>query len=339
MRVSKKNAYGFLSLGFMAATCVAIIFGPSIVTRLGDANGYQGGWTPVNPIKEDGGISPTFFPQQWRNKGINQSRYLYQDYEVVNNHPYIPRKQGESPSCVGHATAAAVDFVAAVDIHYHKDAERAPPAPIDASVIYGMSRQEIGDLGAGAGGGSHNYWAARAVVEYGAVAMLRYPGLDLREYKPWRAQKYGTYGVPTRVELIARRHPVAGYVHIKSWEDLRDAVNAGCPVMIGSRQGFGKGHLTRDKDGFLTPPRRLFFPSVWKHSMVCIAMSDEGRHGALILNSWGKDWIEGPKRVGDEPSGSFWVDADIIDRMVSHGDSWALVGFRGWKKINIWSPQ
>ena len=340
MRTSKKkNTYGFLCLASMVMTCVAIVMGPSIITMLGDSQGYSGGWKPGNPIKEDGGVSPTFFPEHWNGAGEGGTRLLYRDYEAVHGQPYQPREQGESPSCVGHATAAAVDFLAAVDIHYHDDMERAPPAPIAASVVYGMSRQEIGGLGPAAGGGSHNYWGARAVVEYGAVAMLRYPGLDLRTYKPWRAQKYGAYGVPTRLEIISRRHPVSGYIRIQTWEQLRDAIYAGCPVIIGSRQGFGKGQLTRDEDGFLVPPRRLFFPSVWRHSMAIIGVCDEGRLGCLILNSWGSDWVDGPKRFGDEPSGSFWADKYILERMIDHGDTWALVGFKGWVDVRIWSPQ
>lgn len=337
--LSKKSTSGFLCMGFMSLTCLAIIFsGPNLLSRLNSSGDYHGGWEPSNPVS-DGGVSPKFYPDEWRGKGEDKTRLLYQDYEAVHGEPYTPRRQAQSPSCVGQAVAAAVDILACVDIHTHQDAERAPPAPIAASVVYGMSRQEIGGLGPKVSGGSYNWWGARAVVEYGAVARLWYPGLDLREYTTELAYEYGKYGVPTRVENIAKRHPVYGYIRIKSYKDLRDAINAGCPIIIGSKQGFGKGKLKRDADGFLNPPARLFRPSVWRHSMACIAMCDEGRKGALILNSWGDDWISGPKRFGDEPAGSFWVDASIINSMVKQGDSWALIGFQGWRSIKVWSPR
>jgi hypothetical protein len=113
----------------------------------------------------------------------------------------------------------------------------------------------------------------------------------------------------------------------------------GCPVVIGSSQGFGEGVRTRDEDGFLVPPRHRWRPSVWNHSMVVIGVCDEGRRGALFLNSWGTDWVKGPTRFKTTPKGCFWVDAAIVDRMVKQGDSFAIRGFKGYAKYNIWKPR
>jgi hypothetical protein len=138
--------------------------------------------------------------------------------------------------------------------------------------------------------------------------------------------------------MIARLHPVKDYISVDSYEECRDCIYMGSPVVVGSSQGFGEGRLTRDEDGFLNPPRRVLFPSVWNHAMVIIAVSDEGRRGALILNSWGSNWVNGPMRYGDEPEGSFWVDWEIIDRMVKQGDSFALRGFKGYPHYRLWRP-
>ena len=154
-----------------------------------------------------------------------------------------------------------------------------------------------------------------------------------------RAIEYGAKGCPDPLERIARIHPVSQYFQINSYEDARDALYAGFPIVVGSNQGFGSGQLTRDRDGFLNPPRRIFFPSVWNHAMCIIAVCDEGRKGCLILNSWGSDWVDGPKRFGDEPSGSFWADKYILERMIDHGDTWALVGFKGWVDVRIWNTK
>ncbi len=73
--------------------------------------------------------------------------------------------------------------------------------------------------------------------------------------------------------------------------------------------------------------------------MCCIGVCDKGRKGALIINSWGTDWISGPNRFANTPKGCFFVDASIIDRMVKMGDSFALRGFRGYASYQIWKPK
>jgi hypothetical protein len=66
--------------------------------------------------------------------------------------------------------------------------------------------------------------------------------------------------------------------------------------------------------------------------MVVIGIDDKHtRPGALVMNSWGTNWVSGPTRH-DQPVGSFWVDAEVIDRMVKQKDSFALSGFIGYPK-------
>lgn len=332
---------------FFAAQSVAVLTStpPPVHVEVEPEIIYAGGWRQmdVSGLRASDDRLLLDIPQDWKGKGKNQTRLLYLDYAAVAGHPYEPRNQGNAPSCVGQATAAAVDILSAVEIHYFDQPERAPPAPFAAGVIYGLSRQEIGGLGPWAGGGSFNLWAAQAVQKYGVVARLRYPmlGYDLRAPSADRCRTFGKEGIPDSLERIARLHPVKDYIAIDSYESLRDAMYVGgTPVIIGSNQGFGSGRLTRDGDGFLNPPFRVFFPSVWNHSMVCVGVCDRGdRPGALILNSWGKDWIKGPRRFNNEPAGSFWVDASIIDRMVKQGDSYALRGFKGYPDYKIWRPR
>ena len=38
----------------------------------------------------------------------------------------------------------------------------------------------------------------------------------------------------------------------------------------------------------------------------------------------------GPIGLGDHPPWAFWVDADVADRMLRQGDSWALSAFEGF---------
>lgn len=337
MRPTKKIVAGFLCGIFttchIAATC-GLLGAPEALKH----DVYQGGWEAEADMRL-ADTNLVWGVPEWDGNGEGQTRLLYKDWKQVHGTDYVPRNQGRAPSCVGQANAAAVDFLAAVEIR-SGDPERAPPAQAAACVIYGLSRIEIGGLNENSFGGSHNLWAAQALQEYGVVARLNYAllGEDLRVPSPSRAVEFGALGVPLGLEKIARIHPVKEYISIDSYEELRDAVYMGCPVTVGSNIGFGEGKRTRDRDGFLNRPRRLFFPSTWNHAMVVIGVCDEGRKGALILNSWGSNWVNGPKRFGDEPEGSFWVDASVIDQMAGQGDSFALRGFSGYPHYQLWRP-
>ncbi len=333
----KQGIVGILC-GVFISIHIAVVSGligyPEVFRR---ADTYRGGWTEDDG--EDFRLSDSnliWSVPEWVDVGKGQTRLLYKDYEKVTGRSYRPRVQGPAPSCVGQAVAAAVDFLAHVEIRAG-DPERVPPAPAAAGVIYGLSRIEIGGLSRKAGGGSHNLWAVQAIQQYGVVARLNYPflGQDLRKPSAKRAIYFGRRGIPLGLEMIAKIHPIKDYIAIDSYEECRDAIYMGFPVVVGSSQGFGEKRLTRDKDGFLSPPRRVFFPSVWNHSQAIIGVCDEDRRGCLILNSWGSNWVNGPKRFGSEPEGSYWVDWDIIDRMVKHKDAFAIRGFQGYADYRL----
>ena len=338
----KRTLSALLCAVFLSASITAIsgLLGTPEAFKRGEV--YSGGWDDTDRSAIRRKLADTdliWEVPEWVDAGKGQTRLLYKDYKKITGKDYEPRAQGNAPSCVGQAVAAAVDFLCHIEIRAG-DPERRPPGPAEAGCIYGLSRQEIGELGPKAGGGSHNLWACQAIRQYGVIARLNYPflGHDLRRPSAERAVKFGALGLPNGLEMIARIHPIQDYISVDSYEECRDCIYMGSPVVVGSSQGFGGGRLTRDSEGFLNPPNRLFFPSVWNHSMCIIAVSDEGRKGCLILNSWGSNWVNGPQRYGDEPEGSFWVDWEIIQKMVSQGDSFAIRGFEGYPSYRLWRP-
>jgi len=350
MRRTKKILAGTLCSLFVVVYTLALVFSSQDIQttqseKVGPKGAYGNGWNQSSDGARDRDDYLILdIPHDWRGSGAGKTRLLHDDWLAVHKTAYVPRDQGRAPSCVGQAVAAAVDFLAAVEIHSLRQPERAPPARASAATIYGYSRQEIGELGTFAGGGSHNLWAVQAIQRYGVVAELRYGliGVDLRQADPARCISYGMDGVPDSLDFVAKLHPVRDYIAIDSYEELRDAmVMGGCPVVIGSKQGFGDGVCTRDAEGFLVPPKRRWFNrgSVWNHSMVVIGVCDEGRPGVLFLNSWGEDWVKGPTRFKTTPKGCFWVDAEIVDRMVKQGDSFAIRGYKGYARYNIWKPR
>lgn len=325
--------------GFLCLFFGLITIPPLMVPSQGEGfsgTPYAGGWQGSGNLEADDYLILDI-PSDWRGVGEGKTRLLHDDWLKVHGSPYVPRVQGRAPSCVGQAVAAAVDFLAAVEIN-GGEPERAPPARASAATIYGYSRQEIGG-GKMKGGGSHNLWAVQAIQKYGVIAELQYGliGVDLRQPDPARCVLYGMDGVPDSLDFVARLHPVRDYISIDSYSELRDAIFMGCPVVIGSTQGFGSGILTRDKDGFLVPPRTRWRrkTSRWNHSMVVIGVCDSGRPGVMFLNSWGENWVKGPNRFANPPKGCFWADSEIVGHMIKQGGSFAIRGFKGYASYEI----
>lgn len=255
--------------------------------------------------------------------------FLWQAVRKVNNKgpPWYPNiNQGSVGSCVGAGTKHTIDICAAMQIVGGK---RETWKPASAEVIYGGSRVEIGG-GRISGDGSVGAWAARWVKEYGVVPMEKIGDYDLTEYSAARARDFGRRGVPNVLEPLAKEHPVKGAALVRSWTDVKRGIQQGYPTMVCSDQGF---KMERDRDGFCNPF------GTWNHCMSIIGFRNGRRPGGFILNSWGDQAHTGPVWPADAPVAGFWVDADVIDRMVRQGDSFALsdmVGFPHRKPQPDW---
>lgn len=245
--------------------------------------------------------------------------------KVAKEYPYRKQDIGD---CVSHGAAYAVDAVKAVDIYLKKEFEEwiAETATED---IYAGSRVQIGGGGM-SGDGSVGAWAAEYVNKYGALPRQKYGEVDLTEYSGSKARKWGSgrNGVPKELLEIAKQHPIQTVSRVDTYEQVRDLIANGYAVTIASDQGFAS---KRDSEGFARPE------GSWAHQMSILGVDDEyKRPGVLVQNSWGTDWIGGPKR-NNQPEGSFWVDAEEIERRIlKQGDSWAFSGYEGFKprKLN-----
>lgn len=258
-------------------------------------------------------------PEVMKDSCEGKQRLLYQDYYIVHGNDYETRNQ-LGPTCVGHSAAAAIDFLAALEVRLgHRNLP--PPSQASASWIYAASR-EFGGMPDFIDG-SHCRLAVKSMQEVGFVfnQSFIFEGIDLTyDDKVWKR-------TPPELDRYASNY-ISGYYQLNSYEDVRDAICNDMPVLIGSNVGFGDPRelIVRDRDGFLRQP--IFFGSIWNHAMLFIGVDDSGRRGVLCLNSWGKTWVTGPKRFGDEPDGSFWIDARTVDKMARQGDCFAIYGLR-----------
>ncbi len=243
-----------------------------------------------------------------------------------------PRNQGSTSSCVGQATASAIDALQGVQIAGLGNMT-GPLVRADATSLYAMARYEIGKLVHGrrlSGGGAYVRYCAEAAQTLGCLSMTEYPGYDLSDFNVQLCRKWEKRGLPDELEPAALNHLTKDTTTIKSYEECRDALANGWPVMIGSKFGF-KGQK-RDEDGFLR------VKGSWAHAMLFDGYDETvARPYVTVRNSWGFRWVSGPRPLG-LPEGCFNIEPDVCDAMCRRGEAVALSGFGGFSdRLNIFN--
>lgn len=235
--------------------------------------------------------------------------------------------------CVSWGWAHGADVHLAVRWKLGESSEWRPAA---TEAIYGGSRVEArcGDDSSCQGGyrdGSYGGAAAKWTKQWGIVFRQPYDGFefDLTQYDRSRAKDWGNFGCggrgdKGRFDAVAKEHAL-DVALVQSFEEAAAAIAAGYPVPVCSGRGFSS---RRDAQGFCRPS------GSWSHCMCFIGVRFD-RPGLLCLNSWGPDWVDGPKWPEDQPDGSFWVDADVATGMLRGGDSFAVSGYHGfpWRDL------
>jgi hypothetical protein len=256
--------------------------------------------------------------------GKGKKKALYHNYAKIGLKPHR-RHQGNLGSCVAHGTAGGVDTLKATEIA-NGDRELFVAPTAEEPIYYG-ARVKIGKNRI-RGDGAIVAYAIKYIAEYGTLAKGKYGNIDLTTYSVDRCRKWGQgSGFPKTLEDISKDHLVLTFSRVKSWEEFRDSIYNDCPVIFGSRYGFSN---ETDTDGFCKQN------TTWHHCMYGFAVDDESkRPGGCIDNSWGEKWLKQRGKRMDNPPGSFWCDAQIIDNIMSNGDCWSISAFEGYKKEKI----
>ncbi|RCS43961.1 hypothetical protein DTL42_18415 [Bremerella cremea] len=250
-------------------------------------------------------------------------RALYDAHLKKYGVPWQVGRQGIG-DCVSFGFAHGADIHLAVMWSLGDSADWKPTA---TESIYGGSRVEARGVSRGGwSDGSYGSAAAKWLREYGLVFRQPYETVDLSRYSAQRAKDWGNYGNGGqddngRLDAEARKHPVRTVALVRNFAEASAAIHSGYPVPVCSMVGF---RMQRDADGFAQPQ------GTWPHCMCFIAARHGKRPGLLCLNSWGPNWITGPKYPSDMPDGSFWVDQRTVDRMLAQNDSFAVSGYDGF---------
>jgi len=291
---------------------------------------YFGGYVPMPEGTRQfiaSAEKPFFYQQAPMLAGSGEEKgiaLLHKTYEIGAKRPLTPTFQ-KIGDCVSHGHGRGVDVLAAVQA-----AELGDEYTFDActETIYGGSRVQIGG-GKLSGDGSTGLWAVKWLQQYGVIHRTKYLNgkYDFTTYSGDRAKQYGARGngCPKELEPLAKEHPVHSYALVRTWDEMCDSLANGFPVTICSNVGFARSG-GRDADGFL---RRS---GTWNHCMLIIAFDAKfKRPGALVLNSWGPDWVGGPKRH-DQPDGSFWASRDDIEHILSQDGSFSISDYQGFRR-------
>lgn len=250
-------------------------------------------------------------------------RALYDAHLLKYGTPWQVGRQGIG-DCVSFGFAHGADIHLAVMWSLGDSADWKPTA---TESIYGGSRVEArGVTRGGWSDGSYGAAAAKWLREYGLVFRQPYATVDLSHYSSKRAKDWGNYGNGGqddngRLDEEARQHPVRSVALVRSFDEAAAAIHSGYPVPVCSMVGF---RMQRDADGFAAAQ------GTWPHCMCFVAVRHGSRPGLLCLNSWGPNWISGPKYPSDMPDGSFWVDQKTVNRMLAQNDSFAVSGYDGF---------
>ena len=256
-------------------------------------------------------------------------------YYKLHGKPIPARDQGRIGSCVAKGFAGAIENTLAAAAVLKTGPLQKPVPDIAAEVIYGGSRVNLhgkkpADM---VGDGSTGVWAMRWCATGGVLERGVFNTYDLREYNVETTRLWGDQGVPKEVADKAKSNLVSKWALVKTVQEARKSIQQGYFIAICSSVGFWPTTqlpAQRDKDGHLRPNTQ------WMHCMYLAGWKGGTRPGFLIVNSWGPNWVQGPKgKYDDIPEGSFWADESAIQVILAQEDSYAVASVTGFKKNKI----
>lgn len=271
-------------------------------------------------------LSPTMF-----GSGRGKTRLLFLaarhfDKNLFDDEPQVVG------DCVSHSTRNASDIARACEIIVDGQSEQWENRGA-TELIYGMRKY--------GGEGMLVSTAAEIITETGGVLLRKdYGSVDLSSYDGRIGDRWGKTGGPPR-KLIedAKRHQMQKAALITSVDDAVDALWEKYPLVFGARASFSQ---RRDENGF--SPRN---GTNWAHAQCIGAVSTaktlagEGwnQYGSrpdspcfLVINSWGPDWIKGPKgKFNSIPDGSYWITESDFRFILNQRQVIAIGDFDGFE--------
>jgi hypothetical protein len=257
--------------------------------------------------------------------------HVYQwDLVRVAINRQLVRNQGQIGACTAFGAVGATEYQQCVRIVAALKASQPPPefADLAQEVTYSISRVQVMHGQLRGQDGATGAAAAQACRDYGVCPRGAYGSADLTSYSESRCRQYGDHGCAPEVLAEAAKHKVGSISPVRTTEALRKGLAQFYTATIASNVGFGtRGPWTRDADGCLRAS------GTWSHQMIVVGYAKHPTRGWLycIQNSWGPNWVGGPRGAGNPPDGSFWCDERTMQRILDAQDSWFFDGIGGFE--------
>lgn len=258
---------------------------------------------------------------------------LYEAYRKVTGHEWKAHCQNYQDTgvgdCVGEGFSSGVELTQCVEIALGNEPEEYKP--ISASAMYALSRQIGGDIGK-RNEGSRGADAAKALMTLGALSCEEAGDENSGKQHIETAKKWGVQGLPANLKALAKVHLIKTASLVRTPEEVRTALVNGYLVPICSNVGFANPRsprqpANRDENGYIEAY------GTWNHCMLCCGYRADKKQ-FCIIQSWGDQTPGGPTTLG-QPSCSFWVSWQTMQRIVRQGDSYAISAFDGYKARDL----
>lgn len=230
----------------------------------------------------------------------------------------------ETGDCTSHGLRNACMVSMCCDIDMRKQPEMYK-GRLATEVIYGYRGF--------AGQGMNASRAAQFVANVSGIhTRTKYGQYDLSRYNWKLGDSWGRSGPPKELVEAGKLNPVETVTALRKTDEVRDLIYNGYGVTIACNYGFAN---KRDQNGMVGRS------GSWNHQMSVVGCDDSRTKVQdiifLIQNSWGPNWIGGPK-IYDQPDGSFWIRGEILQGMISSGECWGISGVKGFptRELN-WS--
>lgn len=269
---------------------------------------------------------PVFADRQLVTDTPKQDIVLSTYVRKVLNGADAPKGPQAIGDCVSWGWSGLVDYVECLQIYKQLTSGMITQAEAQAwlegyeetssEAVYAAARVNIGGQKGSYSDGAVGAWAAKAVNTIGTISRK-----VIGPYSGQRAKSMGASGLTSEQITLANTHMIKTVSQVSTFEAAAALIGNGYPIAVCSDQGFT---MTRDKDGFCTPQ------GSWNHCMLLMGARYGSRQGLCCAQSWGPNTPSGPTAL-DQPDNTFWIDADVVNRMLGQGDSFTGSEFDGYK--------
>lgn len=258
----------------------------------------------------------------------SDSEVLLFESELKVDGKYRKTHYQKANSCTSHGIGGGIDQAAYVEIANGADFMFEEAA---TEVIYGGAVVNVG-RSRGDNGAVVSYGLKFCQQGYAIRGEYKADGrtFNLRDYTKENDLYFCNKGVSAEMLKFCDRK-IGTLIPIESVEDAVKCLKKKIPIVAGSNQGFSSA---TDAKGFCSPRGN------WAHCTFWNGVIDGPRPGINYQQSWNGIQPTNTPTVtlpsGREitlPQGNFFVDLDIIERMIRQGEAFGIVLESGMRRL------